>query len=132
MGTNRNDAFPPEYLEGLRLFNEGRYWEAHEALERVWLRAPKGSDERRFYQGLIQISAAFLHRERAARTRARSSRAAVRCCRSGLEKLDSLPDRYMGLDLAALRPATRRCLEPLASGADPAGLPPAPSLVARA
>lgn len=49
--------------EARRLFNAGRYWEAHESLETVW-RSVSGGSERRVWQGLIQAAAALLHRER--------------------------------------------------------------------
>lgn len=45
------------------LFNAGRYWQAHEALERVW-RAVHEPAERLVWQGLIQAAAALLHQER--------------------------------------------------------------------
>jgi len=47
---------------GVSLYNAGRFWEAHEALETVW-RASEGV-ERTLWQGLIQAAAAMLHRER--------------------------------------------------------------------
>ena len=47
---------------GVALFNAGRFWEAHEALEVVW-RATAGP-ERECWQGLILAAAAMLHRER--------------------------------------------------------------------
>ncbi len=47
---------------GVALFNAGRFWEAHEALEIVW-RATRGP-ERACWQGLILAAAAMLHRER--------------------------------------------------------------------
>jgi len=47
---------------GVTLYNAGRYWEAHEALEAVW-HAARGAD-RALWQGLIQTAAAMLHRER--------------------------------------------------------------------
>jgi hypothetical protein len=47
---------------GVALYNAGRYWEAHEALETVW-RASRGP-ARPLWQGLIQAAAAMLHRER--------------------------------------------------------------------
>jgi predicted metal-dependent hydrolase len=112
----------PEYLEGVRLFNEGRYWDSHEAWETVWRARPKGSPEHRFYQGLIQLAAGFLHRERG------RAAAALRCYRSGMAKLEGLPDVFLGLDLAALRRTAAECFEPLAEGADPRSLPPAPTL----
>lgn len=49
--------------EAVDLFNRGRYWEAHEALETIWRSVPD-EDEARVLQGLIQAAAALLHRER--------------------------------------------------------------------
>ena len=117
-----------DYLEGVRLFDEGRYWEAHEAWERPWARLPKGSDERRFYQGLILLAAALLHRERARRAPDRSARPALRCYRSGMEKLEGLPDVYFDLDLARLKREAAACFEPVAAGAPEAEWPAAPRL----
>ncbi len=47
---------------GVRLYNAGRYWEAHEALEVVW--RASSPPQRELWQGLIQAAAAMLHRER--------------------------------------------------------------------
>lgn len=59
-----SDAPDPAELAhgGVRLYNAGRFWEAHEAWEAVWRAAP--DPERRTWQGLIQAAAAMLHRER--------------------------------------------------------------------
>ncbi len=43
--------------QGVHDFNEGRFWEAHEAWERGWKDLPQA--ERTYVQGLIQIAAAF-------------------------------------------------------------------------
>lgn len=48
------DAFE----EGIIHFNEGRFKEAHEAWESVWMPLP-ASDRKRFLQGLIMLSAAL-------------------------------------------------------------------------
>lgn len=47
--------------EGMELFNARKYFEAHEAWERPWLRAKKDSPERLFIQGLIMVSGALDH-----------------------------------------------------------------------
>ncbi len=47
---------------GVALYNAGRFWEAHEALEVVWRAAVP--PERGCWQGLILAAAAMLHRER--------------------------------------------------------------------
>ena len=116
------------YLEGVELFNRGAYWDAHEAWERVWIGLPKGSDDRRFYQGLILLAAALLHRERARTAPERSARPALRCYRSGMEKLEGLSDIYFELDLAALRREAAACFEPVAEGAPESEWPAAPHL----
>ena len=48
------------------LFNSGEYWLAHEALETVWRSIITDGDEdaARVWQGLIQGTAALLHKER--------------------------------------------------------------------
>tara|TARA_R110002096_G_scaffold433887_4_gene653885 strand:+ start:25424 stop:25933 length:510 start_codon:yes stop_codon:yes gene_type:complete len=45
---------------GVDLFNNQFYWEAHEAWERLWLRARPESAARHVLQGLIQSAAAML------------------------------------------------------------------------
>jgi len=49
----------PAALQGLRLFNLGRYFEAHEALEAAW-RAESGPI-RNLYRGILQIGVVYLH-----------------------------------------------------------------------
>lgn len=46
-----------DFEKGIQLFNEKKFWEAHEAWEEVWLR--NKNDERIFFQGLIQCAAAL-------------------------------------------------------------------------
>lgn len=47
----------------VELFNQGRFWEAHEALEEIW-RFVVDEEEAKVLQGLIQAAAALLHRQR--------------------------------------------------------------------
>jgi ribulose-phosphate 3-epimerase len=45
---------------GVELFNQGEFWEAHEAWESAWMphrHAPEGD----FYKGLVQVAAGFYH-----------------------------------------------------------------------
>jgi len=67
---------------GVALYNAGRFWEAHEALETVWRRS--APPERALWQGLIQAAAAMLHRERGNRHGVLAQgRAAVEKLRAG-------------------------------------------------
>ncbi len=56
--------FTPEHLkkmeEGVRLFNEQKYWECHEALEEVWLE-DRNDPARNVYWAVIQVAAACIH-----------------------------------------------------------------------
>ncbi len=45
---------------GLRLFNDGFYWETHEVLEAVWMNARPNSCERHLLQGVIHLANAAL------------------------------------------------------------------------
>jgi uncharacterized protein len=82
------------YVEGIALFDQHRFFEAHEVLEDVWRVAPE--PERRFLQGLIQVAVALHHH----------SRGNPVGCRSLLERarrnLSGYPEQHGGLDLAAL------------------------------
>jgi predicted metal-dependent hydrolase len=46
--------------KGIRLFNEKRYFEAHEEWEHAW-RAMGEGDEKKFFQGLIMAAASLYH-----------------------------------------------------------------------
>jgi len=54
-----NAPLHPQAEEGLRLFNAGKYFEAHEALEVAWLQE-KGK-VRELYRGILQIGVTYLH-----------------------------------------------------------------------
>src|SRR5262245_7357559 len=83
--------YPPEYLKGIDLFNEGDFFEAHEYWEELW-NVTSGS-ERLYYQGLIQAAAALIHHYR---DKPRGARVFIG---KSLEKLESLPPVFMSLDL---------------------------------
>lgn len=69
-GDDHAGVYPAEYLDGIRLFNSRRFYEAHDVWESLWLREP---DARRklLLQALIQSAVTFYHleggRERSAR-----------------------------------------------------------------
>lgn len=54
-----NAPLHPKAAQGLRLFNAGEYFEAHEALEDAW-NAEKGQ-VRELYRGILQIAVVYLH-----------------------------------------------------------------------
>jgi hypothetical protein len=92
--------FAKHFLEGIDHFNSGRFWEAHEAWETIWLVAE--SDIEQFLQGLIQMAAAYHHIQR------RTYRGAPRLFAAALNRLDAFPLLYCGLDRTAADAAARR------------------------
>lgn len=45
--------------EGIRLFNDGAYFEAHDYFEDMWTETE--TEEKDFYQGLVQVSVGSYH-----------------------------------------------------------------------
>ena len=86
---------PPAALAGIRLFNAGEYFEAHEELEAAW-RAEPGAI-RNMYQGILQIAVAYLHISR------NNYAGAVKVYGHALKWLDEIPDVCQGVDIAGLK-----------------------------
>ena len=53
----------PHYAGYFDLFNRQKFFEAHEALEHLWLADRHGANGA-FYKGLIQLAGAFVHLQR--------------------------------------------------------------------
>jgi 8-oxo-dGTP diphosphatase len=84
-----------EYLEGLKLFNEAKYFEFHEMLEEVW--HPSEGLDRLHYQGLIQAAIALEH------FRDGNPDGARALYEEACEKWAQLPARHLGVDLKAFQ-----------------------------
>lgn len=79
---------------GVVLFNDRRFFEAHEVWEEAWRRTD--GDEARFLQGLIQVAAALVKWQRG------QSRGMTDLFAKGCEKLTPFRPVHHGLDVAAL------------------------------
>ncbi len=88
------------FKEAWCLFQEGKYFEAHEVLEGPWREAE--GEERRFLQGLILLAAA-LHQ-------AKMGRRGLRNLKKAEGKLQGFPSPYLGLDWQPLLQEARRRL----------------------
>lgn len=93
-GTQNLELRTQNYLEGIRLFNAGEFWHAHEQWEACWLIARE--PEITFYQGIIQSAAALVQWQRG------NPRGLRRNWEKGRPKLVALPPVMLGLDLHAL------------------------------
>ena len=86
-----------EYLYGIDLFNHGYWWEAHEALEAVWIAAGRRTETGLFIQGLIQISVAHLKRFQGFHD------VATRIALGGLDKMRGIDGIYLGIEVRSFR-----------------------------
>jgi uncharacterized protein len=107
--------------QGLRLYDAGEFFRAHEEWESVWLLSPE--PEKTFLQGLIQVTAAFHHLQR------NNPLGAVRLFKAALRRLEPYPDEFGGLALPLLREDIRDRLialepDPPASQLRPARIEP--------
>jgi len=59
-GQFRVGKLDPHYSGYFELFNEGKFYEAHDVLEHIWLKDKHGPNGA-FYKGLIQLAGAFVH-----------------------------------------------------------------------
>lgn len=82
------------FRRGIDCFNRRRFFTCHEVLEEIWLEEPP--EEKPYYQGLIQVAAAFHHFQNGNRKGTRS------LMEAGAGKLRGYPADYGGLDLAGL------------------------------
>jgi predicted metal-dependent hydrolase len=81
------------FARGVAHFNALEFWEAHEAWEELWLEAD--GDLVEFYQGLIQLAAAYHHMKRG------TFPGAVRLFDAALRRLAPFPDGFHDLDREA-------------------------------
>ena len=96
-----------DLAEGLRRYDAGEYFAAHESWETVWLAAPE--PDKTFLQSLIQVTAAFHHVQR------NNYIGAERLLRAALRKLEPYPPGYGRLSVALLRNDIRDTLQTLDS-----------------
>lgn len=104
-----SSEYPAAYLEFLRLYRAGEFYEAHEVLEHHWMR-----DRQDFFKALIQLAVAYYQFE-------------VRGKRAGAAKLFARVRRYLaryapehlGLDVRRLLHEVEVAMDALARGEAP-------------
>ena len=88
-------ALHPKAVEGLELFNERHYWEAHEALEAAW-RVETG-EIRHLYRGILQVGVAYLHIQRG------NYRGAMKLYYRSHRWLDPFPNVCRGINVGKMK-----------------------------
>ena len=90
-----NGRIHPKAIEGMTLFNEGKFFEAHEELEIAWKEEP--GSIRDLYRGILQIAVTYLHITRG------NYNGAVKVYGRSLKWLKDWPDVCRGIRVQNLR-----------------------------
>ncbi len=90
-----------ELRKGIEEFNRGDYFECHETLEDVWML--EAGEDKRFYQGLIQLSVGFFHLLN------RNLRGTASQWEKGIAKLTDYDDEHLDVNLKTLLAKMQRC-----------------------
>ncbi len=81
--------------EGIKLFNDGSYFEAHDYFEELW--NCSSGKEREFYQGLVQVSVGAFHFS------SQNFEGAFSQFSKGVKKLEQYSNNYKNLNLLQFR-----------------------------
>lgn len=95
-------GIPERFEEGIKKFNEGKFYECHDILEDVWFEI-RGSS-RRFYQGLIHLAVGFYHL-----THRKNFNGTLSQLNKGINKLSEYSPEFQGVDIERLLKKVRLC-----------------------
>ncbi len=96
-------TYAPLYLQGIELFNDCEFFEAHEIWEELWTEY-RGED-RKFYQGIIQVAVALQHFTNG------NLRGAQKVYVSSRKYLEQYLPVHEGLDLEGFLAQYERCFQ---------------------
>ena len=93
------------FHEGVELFNDGEWFEAHETWEDIWHLAT--GPKKLFYQGLIQCAVTIEHVRRG------NPRGVRTVWKNAQPKFDGLPQVYMGVNIPRLLGDMEKMIRPV-------------------
>ena len=93
------------YYDGIQLFNDHEFFEAHEAWEDVWHHVV--GVKHSFYQGMIQCAVALEHYRRS------NPRGVISLYQSYRKKFEKVPGVFMGLDVNRFLSEMHEALRPV-------------------
>lgn len=96
-----------EFYAALDQFNRRWYFESHETLEDLWMVTP--FPERQFFQGIIQLAAAFVHLVRG------EYPGMLKLLDAAAQKLEEFTPAQFGVDTTALLADMRRARDEIAA-----------------
>jgi predicted metal-dependent hydrolase/DNA-directed RNA polymerase subunit RPC12/RpoP len=97
----------PKAIEGMKLFNEQKFFEAHEELETAW--RTEQDNIRELYRGILQVAVCYLHITRG------NYAGAVKVYERSMKWLNLFPDVHHGIQVKKLRYDAERVMSALQS-----------------
>jgi hypothetical protein len=94
------DGLHPQARIGIHLFNEGKYYPAHDHLELAWRDTP--GEEGLLYKAVLQIGIAYYHIRRG------NTRGALKMFCRARRNLAGLPEDLLGVNLVQLQQDARQ------------------------
>ena len=91
---SKADPLHPAARKGIKLFNEGEFYEAHEHLELAWMNTR--SPERDLYQGILQVGLAYFQISKG------NYRGALKMLKRCRKNLGPLGDNLLGINIRQL------------------------------
>jgi predicted metal-dependent hydrolase len=104
------DELDPRFLEGIRLFNECEFFEAHDVWEELW--SDYQGPSRKFFQGLIQTAVCLHHFGNG------NIRGAKKLYFGSRSYLEEYRPRHLGVDLDKLFVEMERCCAEILSSSE--------------
>ena len=120
-GTAPETTLPPQPLPSsaaeafdaaIRLFDAGRFFEAHELFEQVWRSPEVDPADRPFWKGVTQVAVGFCHVQRG------NARGALALLERAVRNLDAFPSPHRGIDTRALAVGARSIADALRTAGD--------------
>lgn len=108
-GQFREGKLDPHYAGYFELFNQQKFYEAHDVLEHLWLKDKHGPNGG-FFKGLIQLAGAFVHLQK---NRPQPAASLFKLALANLEKYPVLHE-YLNLQ------TTRELIRQWLAGLEPA------------
>ena len=102
--ASRSQA-PDIFYKAIKEFNESKFWECHDTLEKLWLVTPYPM--RLFYQGLIKVAVGFYHVQQ------NNPRGGISKLSQGLDLMKQMPPTLLGVDVESLWYNSMRLLDGL-------------------
>jgi uncharacterized protein len=99
------EEMPAEFWQGIEEFNSKEFYACHDTLEALWIEA--GEPEKRFYQGILQISVALYHLGN------QNWRGAVILLGEGISRLSYYQPSYAGIAIENLLRQSAKLLNAL-------------------